>query len=186
MRRFNILTLTAVVLFGLMGIARATTINFSQAEVPTINDLDPVTTQWNPFGIGVANAYWYLDPRDPFDQQGLSVSPIGSSNPGRITFLNGPVSNLSVQWWTITGDETLDIFDSANNNLGEVSGLVGSGVQTFSASDIAYLEWHDSGGLVQVSGVDFTPQGIPEPSTLLLLGPGFIALAGFIGRRRHV
>ena len=198
MKRFKYLIWAIMGLFSLVGVTQATSIivNFDNVEVPSINNLDVVTTQWNGFGLGINNAYWYTDVRDPFDQMGLSLYPIGSNNSGRINFLNGPVSNLSVEWTFLTGQsgEYIDVYDSNNNWL---SGFVGTtsngtlwqssngdsyyGTVNFPISNISYLTWHDNGGYVNISGISFQTAAVPEPSLFALLGAG---LAGVCFLRR--
>jgi hypothetical protein len=192
MNRFKHLIPATMVLFSLVGLTQATPIivNFDNIEVPSINNLDVVTTQWNGFGLGINNAYWFKDVRDPFDQMGLSIYPAGSSNIGRINFLNGPVSNLNVEWmFIVTGApaaEYIDAYDS-NNNL--LSGFIGTssngtlwqssngdsyyGTVNFPVSNISYFTWSNTGGYASISGINFQTTAVPEPSTFALLGAGF-------------
>jgi hypothetical protein len=168
--------LAGILVFACVNVAQAETINFDNTEVPSINILDPVTTQWSGFGLGIQNAFWYLDPQDPFDQMGLSVFPVGSNNVARIDFLGGPVSDLSVDWWTSgLGPIHIDAFDSADNLLDHFDGE-GFGTQPLVGS-IAYLTWHNTGGFVQISSLHFLRSSpVPEPSSFLLVGSSLAGL----------
>lgn len=169
--------LAGILVFACANVAQAETINFDNTEVPSINNLDPVTTQWSGFGLGIQNAFWYSDPQDPFDDMGLSVFPVGSNNVARIDFLGGPVSNLSVDWWTVAGLGAIhiDAFDSADNLL---DGFVGEGSGTEAlGGSIAYLTWHNTGGFVQISSLHFLRSSpVPEPSSFLLVGSSLAGL----------
>lgn len=186
--------------FSLVGVTHATstTIYFNNVEAPSIYNLEVVTTQWNGFGVGINNAYWYTDVRDPFDQMGLSLYQSGANQVGRINFLNGPVSNLTVQWLILAGQagESIDLYDSNNNWL---AGFIGTssngtlwqtsngnsyyGTVNFPLSNISYLTWHDNGGYVNISGISFETTAVPEPSTFVLLGAGLAG--GCFLKRKH-
>ncbi len=161
--------------------AQAIVINFNNTEVPTITNLAPVTTQWNGFGIGVSNAYWYTDSRDPFDQMGLSVFPIFSSNVARIDLLTGATNSINVDWLTLTGTIFIDAYDAANNLLDSFSGS-GFGNVTLTGPNISYFTFHDTGGFIAISTLTYVTNpstSVPEPPTILVIGLGLVALSLF-------
>ncbi len=175
---------SVVLLFAFAGMAQAVTINFDNTEVPGISNSDLVTNQWNSFGLGISNAYWYSDSRDTFDQMGLSVAPVGATNIARVDLLGGVTTNsMDVQWWAITGTIYIDVYDAADNLLDSFSNGVGIGTTTLTGTGISYLTWREAGGFVQISGLSYDVAAIPEPSTILLFGFGLLLLGAF-GRRR--
>jgi hypothetical protein len=107
---------------------------------------------------------------------------------GKVSFAYGPASFFSVGY----SSENLFVVE-AYNSLGtlltsasggaNVKSQGGTGLQylTVSHSDIAYVVLHDDGGYWMVDNIT-TDAPVPEPSSLLLLGSGFVCL---IARRRR-
>jgi len=179
--------------------AMAVELRFSEIQMPigTTSSVVVLTGgEYASFGITVENVYRYHDSRDPFsdgaeDQGG--TNPYGLSycnddvsgceeifDPARITF-SSPVSNLSIDWWTISDTIFLEVFDTAGNSIFFLNGGSGSGTEVVNMSDIGSITWHDSGGFVQVSNIRFDT--VPEPGTLALFGLGSLIL-GFRRRSR--
>lgn len=180
--------------------ALAIELRFSEIQMPLGTNSSQVRLfgpEYLAFGIEVENAYRYHDNRDPFSDgaENLGANPFGLSNcnkgnlgctennlPARISFTS-PVSNLAIDWWTIsTNTFFLDVYDTNDSLLFSFSGQ-GHGTELVAFSDIGYMTWHDSTGFVQVSNIRFDP--VPEPGTLLLLGSGIGALSAAARRRRR-
>jgi hypothetical protein len=175
--------------------ALAIELRFSEIQMPlgtTDSIVDLVGNEYLGFGISTANAYRYNDPRDPFSDvaenaggtrpYGLSVAPIFSRNIATIDFLS-PVSNLEVDWWTISTTKLrLKVFDTSDSLIYSFKGN-GFATNKINLSNIGSLGWQKKGGFVQISNLRFDPASVPEPATLFLLGSGLAGLA-FWGRKR--
>jgi len=148
------------------------------------------------YGINISNAYLYVDSRDTFDGIGVStgeVSEIGSTQTGRITFLDS-TDFVTIDWWTIQ-PTTYQAFAANDTQLDTTLSVGGSeeGTRTFNGGGtaIAYLTWTSGGGFGQISGLSYNydgttdgrntdlpgaPTPIPEPGTLSLIGFSLLGL----------
>ena len=149
-------------------------IDFSSAEVPTISNRDEVTNQWNAFGIEVANGYYYVDARDPFDGQGLAAqNGTDAANPARIDFLGGvTLGGVDIDYVILSGNVlTIDVYGADDALIDTTSvdagGSIASGSISLGGPGIAYLTFHDAGGQVAISTLAFI-LGEPPPTFFTL------------------
>lgn len=152
------------------------------------------------FGISIENAYLYKDSRDTFDGLGIAngnVSEIGSSQDGRINFLD-TTDFVTVEYFAILSG-TYEAYSAVNALIDSfsvsVSGAAVNGVETLSGGIISYLLFRGSGGYVTVSGLTYNYDGttdgrnddidgvapVPLPAGGLLL----IAALGALGLARR-
>ena len=190
----KILLLISTIIIGAaanVALANSTTLHFDNNDVD-LGDAARIniTNQYAAFGIIVTDAYRYIDVRDPFLDPGVpnNGSSFGLSNGdvtdnsvtiGRIDFINS-TSFFTADWWTISSTITVDAFDSDDVFQGSFSG-VGSGTHTISG-DIAYVTWHDSGGLVQLANISYNT--VPIPASVWLFGSGLLGLIGIARRKK--
>jgi len=172
-----------------VALANSTTLYFDNNDVDLGNVARiNITNQYAAFGIIVTDAYRYIDNRDPFLDPdggyfGLSNGDVtdNSVTIGRIDFINS-TSFFTADWWTIGGTTTIivDAYDSGGNHQGSFSGG-GNGTDTI-LGDIAYVTWHDSGGLVQLANISYNT--VPIPAAVWLFGSGLIGLIGIAKRKK--
>lgn len=175
--------------------ASVVTVAFSNTEVPGISNGDTVTNQWNPYGLTISNAYWYVDGQDPFaEQMGLSLALGQGSAPvtGTISF-SSLLTQLTVNFWAFANQSmTLKAFGTGNALLGTV--IIGpsnvNSSSTSSFSNVQYLQWTGTGGQAQISSLSYEVptlqeiSSVPEPSTLALILAS-LGLLGFAARQRQ-
>ncbi len=151
------------------------------------------------YGITINNAYLYRDGRDTFDGIGIScgeVSEIGSTQTGRIDFLD-TTNYVNLDYWVISGNTAVySVLDAANNVLGSfnATGEINASY-LFTFDNIAALTWTSRGGYGQVSGLSYDYDGVTDGrnndvgrvpdigSTFAMLGLALLGLAGFA--RKH-
>jgi hypothetical protein len=163
--------------------ANATVIDFTEVfSDPPQASHTLVGDEWEAYGIHTANAYWYADTRDPFDQMGLANSSSGI--PAVVTFLDG-TNAVTIDWITIISNTiNIDAYNGAGTLLDSFS-YAGTGTEsgtvTLAGAGISYLEWYDSGGTVSISTLTFNE--VPAPATLLLMGLGLVGI-GFAKQKK--
>ena len=162
--------------------ASAMTVNFTSAEAPTVCNGCPVTTEYLPYGLTISDAYWYLDSRDTFDEQGLSidVAPTAMISFAVVT------PSVDFEYWVIdTHRGHYEAFDSGMGSLGsldvDASGGDMLGTHSFGGG-VKYLTFSGEAGYVQVSAVTYA---VPEPGTYALMLGGMAAIGLTLRRRRQ-
>ena len=180
--------LFASLIFGVLAFAtsaaNATTVHFTTADATeAVSCCGPVSpTAWSGSGLTVLGAYYYFDPRDTFDREGLSVFPVGGPGTASIIFAS-VTPTVTVDYWSIGGHSvSVSAYDAGHLLLGTVGvgGAVDSfGTHTFGGG-VKSLEWSGDGGFAQISTVTFA---VPEPETYALMLAG-LGLLGFVARRR--
>ena len=182
--------LVATLVFGLLIHTSANALMIDFTEVYSSAD-GPTQTlggnEWAAYGITTSNSFWYVSSSDPFDTMGIANANAFGNPPttGEITFLS-TLTTLSIDWVTLTSNDIyIDAFD-AGGVLIDSFYFVGTGTSfgttTFSGP-ISSFQFHDSGGTVGISTLNFTYAAVPEPASLLLLGSG---LFGFVAMRKKI
>ncbi len=165
----------------------AATITFGTSEVDLGQSVPGtygnITNEWSSFGIMVENAILYNDPRDSFDNIGLS----GLERGGVITFAQ-TVNQLQIDYLiTENSGGTFQIFDLNDVSVGALSVATGnsafSGSFAFAASGVKKLIFTPASGMgANLSTLRFVSANeVPEPSTWMIFSAGLAAIAA---RRR--
>lgn len=198
------LTITFAAIIMLIAVSPASAYFYTMDFTNTTLDLGPssqinLTNQYDAFGLNFHQVYRYSDPRDPwlegfdagwgadvgwgisngFVAQGGTVAQLGT------VFFNEATDSVGFDWWTIAGDVfNLTAYDAGGSILGSFAGS-GFGSDKIVATGIAYLDFHNDGGHVQVANLSYerTRPVIPEPTTLALFGLGLLG-AGVVRRMR--
>lgn len=174
MRRLSRITMLAMALLGVASAANAAVINFTDEEAVLPVSCCGLMNSNSYSGVAVNNAYWYADPRDTFDGEGVSVY----TDPADIVF-DAVTPFVTFQYWVIGGNTgTYQALDSLNNVLATLAVDASAddvlGTQTFNGA-IKSLRFSGARGFVQVSAVEFDSSPVPEPASLTLLALGFAA-----------
>jgi len=183
----------------------AVTVDFTEVDYPTYGSIVNLTNQLADDGVTFSNVYRYIDNRDPW----LELDPDGGGTwyygdygfgiangvlEGQLievtmgtVYFTTPVSKVTIDWWDIyTGQIHIIAYDSDDNVVDTFDGPTTStndlGTETLWGSNvISYLTFNNSGGLVQIANMTFSP--IPAPGAVLLGGIG-VVLVGWLRRRR--
>lgn len=183
----------------------AVTVDFTQIDYSTYGSIVNLTDQLADYGVTFSDVYRYIDNRDPW----LELDPDGSDTwytgdygfgiangvlegqlititVGTVYFTN-PTPYVEIDWWDIyTGQIHIIAYDSSDNIVdlfdGPTTSTNDSGTVILSGSNlISYLTFNNSGGLVQIANMTFSP--IPAPGAILLGGIG-VGLVGWLRRRK--
>ncbi|MCI0660830.1 MAG: hypothetical protein L0220_07125, partial [Acidobacteria bacterium] len=139
-------------------------LRFTETQMPlrTTGSAVPLTgNEYLAFGITVQNVYRYHDSRDPFSDGAENFGgsrPFGLALKGTIARINftNPVSNLEIDWFTVTGTLFLDVYSTDNVLLFSASSAsIGGTTSIINRSNIGYFTFHDTGGFVAVSNIRF-------------------------------
>ncbi len=200
----KLITLFAIVAVMAVNAHAAVTIDFTEVDLGN-NQVVNLTDQFAAYGVTFEDVYRYLDNRDPWlelDPDGVDhwfegLYGFGIANGvlegqliqvtmGTVYFTN-PTPYVTIDWWDIyTGQIHIIAYDSGGSVIdafdGPTTSYDDSGTETLSGSSlISYLTFNNSGGLVQIANMEFSP--IPAPGAILLGGIG-VALVGWLRRRR--
>jgi hypothetical protein len=115
------------------------------------------------------------------EQSFITGSVVGSSNPGE--FWLGGVQDGFGQWTWVTGET----WGYTNWNPGEPNDNYGPGSENHLATwGSGTWRWNDEGNLGNITGyiVEHSPEAVPEPGTMALMGLGLLGVGMAYRRNR--
>jgi hypothetical protein len=190
----KLITICAVIaLLTTAGANAAVTLKFTEVDLGSNTQVN-LTDQFAAYGVIFDDAYRYIDSRDPWQEPGpQGTNGYGASNgllqdngqPGEMATIEFicPTDYVTIDWWTIVGDITVDVYDQGGTLLDSFTGN-GSGTETLQGMGaISTLTWHDSGGFVQIANMTYNP--IPAPAAILLGGIG-VSIVGWLRSRKRL
>lgn len=152
------------------------------------------------YGIAISHAYFYTDPRDPFDGMGISngwLWETWKTNVSGIIKFTKKTDFVSVDAISLGQNVVFSVYDKKNRLIdSQVAPINGAYSLELNGKNISYLTFTSLGGYVSLSNLSYNYQGslpavpistspVPEPTTILLFAVGLTGLAA-LSRKKCV